>query len=494
MSGMTPARVRFAPSPTGYLHIGGLRTALYNYLLARKTGGSFLLRIEDTDQKRFVPDAEADILESLEWAGISFDEGPGSGGSSGPYHQSERTKIYRDISDQLLAQNRAYLAFDTEIELQAMRDRLKTDENTNPRYDFRSRNTMRNSLSLPEEEVTALLQAGVPHVVRLKIEPGKTVSFRDIVRGDVQFETENIDDQVLIKSDALPTYHLANVVDDHLMRITHVIRGEEWLSSTPKHVLLYQSLGWQTPEMAHLPLILSPTGGKLSKRSADRAGIPVFVRDYREAGYEPAALINFLALLGWNPGDERELFRLPELSESFSLERVGQSGVQFDLMKLQWFNEHYLRNRSADDIAAEIQPLLLESGLNPTLEYLSGVVELMRERISLPSDLLKSRYFFEEPTSYDEQAVRKRWKDDSRDLVEAYADKIEAIETFDTESIELRLRELAEDRDIGAGRIIHPVRLTTTGVAVGPGLFELLVMLGQEQTVRRLRTGALELG
>ncbi len=491
---MTPVRVRFAPSPTGYLHIGGLRTALYNYLFARKHGGSFVLRIEDTDQKRFVHDAEADILESLAWAGISFDEGPGLDGAFGPYHQSERSEIYREIADQLLTRHDAYVAFDTEEELQAMRDRLTTDEYANPRYDWRSRTQMRNSLSLDKEEVAVLLRAGIPHVVRLKIEPGNTVSFRDLIRNDVQFDTENIDDQVLIKSDGLPTYHLANIVDDHLMGITHVIRGEEWLSSTPKHLLLYQALGWEPPEMAHLPLILSPSGGKLSKRSAERAGIPVFVREYREAGYEPAALINFLALLGWNPGDERELFDLSGLSNSFSLTRVGQSGVQFDLKKLQWFNEHYLRNRSSKDIASIIHPMLGKSGLEATLDYLEEVVELMRERISFPSDLLKSRYFFEEPTSYDEQAVRKRWKDDSRELIEAYADKLEAVESFDVESIEIALRELAEERDIGAGKIIHPVRLTTSGVAAGPGIFELLVLLGKEQTVCRLRRGALKLG
>lgn len=491
---MTPVRVRFAPSPTGHLHIGGLRTALYNYLFARKHGGSFVLRIEDTDQKRFMPDAEADILESLAWAGLSFDEGPGLDGAFGPYHQSERSEIYREIADQLLAQNDAYLAFDTEEELQAMRDRLTSDEVVNPRYDCRSRTKMRNSLSLSKEEVAALLKADIPHVVRLKIEPGNMVSFRDLIRGDVQFESINIDDQVLIKSDGLPTYHLANVVDDHLMGITHVIRGEEWLSSTPKHILLYQALGWEPPEMAHLPLILSPSGGKLSKRSADRAGIPVSVKVYRDAGYESAALINFLALLGWNPGDERELFDLSGLSNSFSLTRVGQSGVQFDLKKLQWFNEHYLRNRSAEDIASEIQPMLGQSGLKPDLDYLVDVVDLMRERISFPSDLLKSKYFFEEPSSYDEQAVRKTWKDDSRELVEAYADKLEALESFDVGSLEIALRDLAEDRDISARKIIHPVRLTASGMAAGPGLFELLALIGKEQTIRRLRAGALKLG
>ncbi|MEX0746711.1 MAG: glutamate--tRNA ligase, partial [Rhodothermales bacterium] len=331
-------RVRFAPSPTGYLHIGGLRTALYNYLFARKHGGAFLLRIEDTDQERFVPDAEADILDSLEWAGLEYDEGPRKGGPFEPYYQSRRKETYAAHSRELVDAGHAYYAFDTVADLERMRERHAREGEPPAKYDARTRMEMSNSLTLPREDVEKRLAAGEEHVIRLRVPTGDVVRFDDLIRGTVSFDSSTVDDQVLIKSDGLPTYHLANVVDDHLMRITHVIRGEEWLSSTPKHALLYRYFGWTMPEMAHLPLIMSPAGGKLSKRNSETLGIPVNVRQYREAGYEPEAVVNFLAFLGWNPGTEKEIFSLEELIQSFSIERVGSSSVQFNLDKLRWYN------------------------------------------------------------------------------------------------------------------------------------------------------------
>ncbi|HYE94977.1 MAG TPA: glutamate--tRNA ligase, partial [Rubricoccaceae bacterium] len=345
-------RVRFAPSPTGLLHIGGLRTALYNYLLARQAGGAFLLRIEDTDQARYVEEAEADIIGSLRWAGLAYDEGPERGGPHAPYYQSQRSALYREAAEHLVKAGHAYFAFDTEEELDVMRARHQSPENPTPKYDAVTRKEMRNSLTLGEEEARQRVVAGEAFVVRLKVPEGETIRFTDLIRGEVTFETSELDDQVLLKSDRMPTYHLANVVDDHAMGITHVVRGEEWLPSTPKHFLLYRAFGWAMPQMAHLPLILSPSGGKLSKRNAETMGIPVSVRQYREAGYEPEALLNFLALLGWHPDDEQELFSLRELVEAFRLERVSRSGAKFDLDKLKWMNGQVLRALAPEELAA----------------------------------------------------------------------------------------------------------------------------------------------
>ncbi len=489
---MKDVRVRFAPSPTGYLHIGGLRTALYNYLFARRYGGKLILRIEDTDRTRLVDDAEDDILQCLVWAGISFDEGPGLGGEFGPYRQSERSHIYQDYASRLVETGHAYYAFDTAEEIDEMRKRHASTENQ--KYDASTRMEMCNSLVLGEDEVAERISSGEPYVIRLHVHPGHVVTFSDLIRGTVSFDSGTIDDQVLVKSDRLPTYHLANIVDDHLMGVTHVIRGEEWLPSTPKHILLYRALGWNPPQMAHLPLIMSPTGGKLSKRNAEKMGIPVTVKQYREEGYEPDALLNFLALLGWNPGDERELLDLGELVQAFSLERVGQSGVQFDLNKLKWYNEHYLRQRSAEDVARDVEKLLEAAGIISNRAYVVAIIELMRERISFPSDILESRYFFRDPVAIDEASARKRWKEDSAELVEEYANRIEQLESFDHDTLENVLREIAEERDIGAGRIIHPVRLAVSGVSFGPGLFDLLHILGRETVVRRLRSSARILG
>ncbi|WP_457653496.1 glutamate--tRNA ligase [Rhodocaloribacter sp.] len=488
-------RVRFAPSPTGLLHIGGLRTALYNYLFARKHGGRFVLRIEDTDRSRYVEEAEADILDSLAWAGLTYDEGPVKGGPHAPYHQSERKEAYDRYARALLDAGHAYVAFDTPEEIERMRKERATPENPAPKYDATTRMHMTNSLTLSAEEVRRRLAAGEPHVIRLKVDPGETVTFRDLIRGEVTFATAEIDDQVLVKSDGMPTYHLANVVDDHLMRITHVIRGEEWLPSTPKHVLMYRAFGWEPPEMAHLPLILSPTGGKLSKRNADKMGIPVSVRQYREDGYEPEALINFLAFLGWNPGDEREIFRLPELVEAFSIERVGSSGVQFNLDKLRWYNEQYLRMMTPGELVEKARPYLEKEGLTADEAYLRRVAELMRERISFAKDLATAaRYFFEDPAAYDPKGVKKRWKADAAELVAAYADRLEALDPFDEASVEAALRALAEEKGVGAGRIIHPVRLALSGVTFGPSLFAMMEVLGKETCLRRLRRAVEVLG
>ncbi|MDX1430704.1 MAG: glutamate--tRNA ligase, partial [Rhodothermales bacterium] len=462
-------------------------TALYNYLFARSRGGTFVLRIEDTDRTRFVSDAEQDIISSIRWAGLDYDEGPDVDGPQGPYRQSERRLQYMTAAERLVELGHAYYAFDTAEELERMRQRLQADGNPSPSYDVGSRSTMRNSLTLGASEVESLLSKGEPYVVRLKVPEGETLSFVDAIRGEVSFESTEIDDQVLVKSDGMPTYHLANVVDDHAMEITHVIRGEEWLPSTPKHILLYRYLGWTPPQMAHLPLILSPTGGKLSKRKADAQGIPVLVRDYISSGYEPEALVNYLAFLGWNPGTEQEIFTIDELAAAFSLERVGQSGVQFDADKLRWMNEQHLRGLDDKELLARVRPSLSDEGLAANEDYLSQVLELMRDRISLSTDLSDSRYFFEDPKEYDDAGVRKRWKDDSATLLTAYADALDQVATFDAASTEESLREIAEQNEAGAGRIIHPVRLALTGVTFGPGLFELMELLGRETCVRRIR-------
>ncbi len=483
-------RVRFAPSPTGQLHIGGLRTALYNFLLARKHGGTFILRIEDTDRSRFVPDAEQDIIDSLRWAGMEFDEGPGKGGVHAPYHQSERFDLYKSAAEKLLADGRAYIAFDTPEDIDALRERLTTKENPAPKYDLSTRGSMTNSLTLSEDEVQRRLDAGDPHVVRLLVPEGETIRFHDLIRGEVAFDSTEVDDQILVKSDGMPTYHLANVVDDHAMEITHVIRGEEWLSSVPKHMLLYEYLGHKPPQMAHLPLILSPAGGKLSKRSADTLGIPLNVKQYREAGYEPEALVNFLAFLGWNPGTEQEVFSMEELIEAYTVQRTGQSGVQLDLNKLDWYNAQFIRRLSAKDIASRSRDAV-EVAVGPVDEgKLLAVADLMRERITFANDLADSTYFFRGPDTYDETGLKKRWKEDSAELVGLYADLLESNASFTEASAEAAMRDLAETQGVGFAQIIHPVRLAVTGVTIGAGMFETLVVIGKEECVRRLREAA----
>lgn len=478
-------RVRFAPSPTGYLHIGGLRTALYNYLLARKHDGTFLLRIEDTDRSRFVADAERDILECLEWAGIEFDEGPGKGGEYGPYHQSRRSKLYEEIAEQLLRSGHAYVAFDTPEEIEEMKNRYRSDSNPNPRYDFSTREGMTNSLTLSTEGVSNRLSDGDEHVVRLLVKPGQALTFDDAIRGKVTFNSDTVDDQILVKSDGLPTYHLANIVDDHFMEITHVIRGEEWLPSTPKHILIYRALGWDMPQMAHLPLIMSPTGGKLSKRNAEKQGIPVSVAQYRAQGYEPEALVNFLALLGWNPGDGRELLDMSEMIEAFSLERVGQAGVQFDLQKLEWYNEQVLRSRPVEEIARSVGPELCRKYGDFQQSYIEMAVEMMLQRISFEKDILDADFLFKDPISYDEKSVSKRWKEDSSQILQSYSNRIAGLDIWSGESLENELKVMIDESGIGMGKIMFPVRLALTGQPSGPGVYEIMVLLGRETVIRR---------
>lgn len=480
-------RVRFAPSPTGYLHIGGLRTALYNFLLARKHGGTFVLRVEDTDRTRFVEDAEADILSSLTWAGIQFDEGPGLNGGYGPYRQSERSTRYAEVANHLIEHEKAYIAFDSSEEIDALKERLRTPENPSPRYDHETRLSMSNSLTMSSEDVARKVAAGEEYVVRLLVTPGSQIKFTDVIRGEVEFDSATVDDQVLVKSDGLPTYHLANIVDDHDMAITHIIRGEEWLPSTPKHVLLYQAMGWDVPQMAHLPLILSPTGGKLSKRNADKQGIPVSVSQYREAGYEAHALVNFLAMLGWNPGDDREVFSMEELIEAFSLERVGQSGVQFDLQKLEWFNEHWLRSRSDSDIADELETSIQDTFSDVSREHLVEAVALMKDRLSFASDLLEAEYLFRRPSSYDEKSVAKRWKDDSPVVLAAFADSLESVDEWTLDKLEEALQTFVEIHEMGMGKIMFPIRLALSGQPSGPGLYEMMALFGKDETIARFR-------
>lgn len=526
-------RVRFAPSPTGLLHIGGLRTALYNYLFARHHGGTFVLRIEDTDRTRYIEEAEKDILESLHWADLIPDEGPlvaGEGeespdtgataekrsrnedkktttdrqkftGKYGPYHQSARKERYMAYAQQLLDSGYAYYAFDTAGELEQMRERLRTPGNPTPKYDPVTRTEMRNSLTLPEEEVKRLLDEGAEMVIRLKIPFGETVRFDDLVRGPVSFETDGLDDQVLVKADGMPTYHLANVVDDYEMAISHVIRGEEWLSSAPKHVLLYRYLGWEPPAMAHLPLIMSPGGGKLSKRNAEEEGIPVNVRDYRSGHYERNAVINFLALLGWSPGEDREVLTPAEMISEFSLDRVGKSGAIFDFKKLMWFNEQYMRERSNEDLAEELTALAEEHGIPADVyhnkAYMAGVVGLLKERVSrLPDFLEAGQFFFEPPSEYDEKAAKKGWKEGALERVAKYRDRIDGLDetSFNAERLKQILTEVIEEEGVGFGKLMMPLRVAVTGTGSGPDLFATMELLGQKEVLWRLNVAIERLG
>lgn len=488
MAPKAAVRVRFAPSPTGLLHIGGLRTALYNYLLARQQGGSFILRVEDTDQERFVEEAEADILESLAWADLTYDEGPLTGGDVGPYYQSQRKEIYLKYVDELIDKGQAYYAFDSKEELDEMRTRLTTADNPSPRYDSVSRRHMKNSFTLDAAEVKQLIDRGTPYVIRLKVPKEGAVQFDDLVRGNVNIAVSEVDDQVLLKSDGLPTYHLANVVDDHLMGITHIIRGEEWLPSTPKHILLYRAFGWTPPQMAHLPLILSPTGGKLSKRNADKMGIPVSVHQYRDAGYEPEALINFLAMLGWNPGTEQEIFSLDELVEVFSIDRIGSAGVQFNLDKLKWYNQQYIKSFDADTLLDRAGALLRKAGIDVDAAYLTSVLGLMQERLVFMHDLLEEgRFYFEDPTSYDEKAVKKRWKEDAPELLNGFVEALSKLPTHEALAVEQTLKAFVEVRETGMGRLMAPLRISLSGVGHGPDLFKTIEVLGLETCKRRIQ-------
>ncbi len=492
-------RVRFAPSPTGPLHIGGVRTALFNYLFARQHGGDFVFRIEDTDSHRFVPGAEEYIIESFKWLGIKFDEGVSFGGDHGPYRQSERRDIYKKYVDQLLADGKAYYAFDTPEELDAKRAEIQ-----NFQYDARTRMQMRNSLSLPEAEWRQMIADGEQYVVRFLITPGIEVHVNDMIRGDVVIKSDILDDKVLYKSaDELPTYHLANIVDDHLMEISHVIRGEEWLPSAPLHVLLYRAFGWEDtmPRFAHLPLLLKPEGkGKLSKRDGDRLGFPVFPLEwhdpktgevssgYRESGYFPEAVVNFLALLGWNPGTEQELFSLEELVEAFDISKCSKSGAKFDYQKGIWFNHEYILRKSNEEIADLFAPIVANNGVDESMERIRTVVSLMKDRVSFVRELWDlCSFFFLPPTEYDEKTVRKRWKEYSAQQMTELAEVLEGIDDFSIEGQEPVVMKWGEDKGYKLGDIMNAFRLALVGIGKGPGMFDISAFLGKEETLRRLR-------
>lgn len=490
-------RVRFAPSPTGLLHIGGLRTALFNYLFAKgHPEGTFILRIEDTDRSRYVEEAEQDIIKALEWCGMAIDEGPNNGGDVGPYRQSERKEIYGKYAEQLVEQGNAYYAFDSTEELDDMRERLKKSGNPSPKYDSITRMSMTNSLTLSQDEVDRRLEDGEDYIIRLKVPRRKTVRFEDEVRGFVSFESNQLDDQVLLKSDGMPTYHLANVVDDHLMEITHVIRGEEWLSSTPKHILLYNYLGWEPPKTAHLPLIMSPSGGKLSKRKAETEGIPINAQDYIEQDFEPEALINFLAYLGWSPGDDTEIHSLKELTELFTLDRVSKSGAVFDYKKLTWYNEHYLREKSAEELCPRVQALAEKAGFNPDKEYLLQVIDLMKERAAKVEDFIAhGHFFFEDPEEYDERALKK-WKPGTAEILQDYANEISQLSHNDCKAdiLKEKIEDVMDDHDIGYGKIMAPLRVAVSGMGFGPHLTPMMELLGKETVLRRIADAVEKLG
>ena len=503
-------RVRFAPSPTGGLHIGGLRTALYNYLFARHQGGSFVLRIEDTDQARKVAGAEAYIREALDWAGISPDESPWQGGSYGPYRQSERLDVYRQYAEQLVATGHAYYAFDTPEELQAMRELLQAAKAAQQQYGIATRKQMTNSLTLPEAETRQRLQSGEPFVIRLKVPADRTVVVEDIIRGRVEVASEQIDDKVLLKSDGYPTYHLANVVDDHLMQITHVIRGEEWLPSAPLHVLLYQLLGWEDtmPAFAHLPLLLKPEGsGKLSKRDADKHGFPIFplawtdprtgeeAAGFREEGYLPEAVVNFLALLGWNPGTDEELFDHQRLIELFDLQRINKGGVKFDIEKARWFNQQYLKNTPAETLADWFAEQAARHGVTCPPDKAVAIAGALRERITLIPDLWQQGAFFLiAPDSYDEKTARKKWSPEVAAVLQDFADRLDEKLVQDGEATKQALWETAQTHGMGIGKVMPGLRLALTGSGGGPDLMTIIAILGAEETRQRIARAVERLG
>ncbi|MGB0176467.1 MAG: glutamate--tRNA ligase [Owenweeksia sp.] len=495
-------RVRFAPSPTGPLHMGGVRTALYNYLFAKKHGGEFILRIEDTDQTRFVKGAEDYIIESLKWCHILPDEGQGFSGNYGPYRQSERKSLYRKYADQLIESGHAYYAFDTAEELDQMRDMAKQAGTANWQYNHVTRNSMKNSLTLSQQEVNERLERDEPYVIRIKLPRNEEVKFHDIIRGWVSVNTNNMDDKVLFKSDGMPTYHLANIVDDRLMDITHVIRGEEWLPSAPLHILLYRYLGWEEerPEFAHLPLLLKPDGnGKLSKRDGDRLGFPVFplqwrnsengeiFSGYREQGYFADAFVNMLAFLGWNPGTDQELFTMQELIDSFTLERVNKAGARYDHDKTRWFNQQYLRAQSDEQLGLLFQEELYENQIEVSHEYATDVARVMKERAYFVKDMLdEGQYFFEAPVVYDAKTVEKKWNAEAREHVANLKQHFETLQFFDAETLEKTFKAYLEERSVGFGKVGPGFRLAITGLGMGPSMFEVCAILGKQETISRM--------
>lgn len=501
-------RVRFAPSPTGALHIGGVRTALYNYLLARKHQGQFILRIEDTDQNRFVPGAEQYIMDTLQWLGIEPDEGPVQGGPFGPYRQSERKDLYQKYAQQLVEKDKAYYAFDTPGELEAMRERLEAAKVAAPQYNAISREWMKNSLTLPQEEVTSRLRSGEPYVVRFKMPHKETIRFYDQVRGWVKVETATLDDKVLIKSDGMATYHLASVVDDYLMQTTHVIRGEEWLPSAPLHILLYQYFDWEQvmPQFIHLPLLLKPEGnGKLSKRDADKHGFPIFpigwhdpitknyIPGFREKGYLPEALINFLALLGWSSGNNQELFSKEALIEAFSIERIGKSGVKFDIQKANWFNQQYLRQKSDRELTSYLTTDLEKHHIPYNIQQVERVCHLLKERATFPQDFwIEGQVFFQPPSTYDTAAVEKKWTPQLHRALEEFVQILANLKDFEAGNIKEVLVTFLNDQKIKLNEMMPVIRIALMGKTVGPDLMQSMEILGHMESIRRIKA-ALEI-
>ncbi len=494
-----PVRVRFAPSPTGPLHIGGVRTALYNYLFAKKHGGTFIIRIEDTDQTRFVPGAQEYIMDALAWCGIMPTEGPGLGGEYGPYVQSERKSMYRAYADQLVENGHAYIAFDTAEDLDKMRDQAKQMGMPNWQYNSTTRTSMKNSLTLPADEVQRRIDDGEPYVIRMKMPRNKDIRFEDAIRSWVVVNTNNLDDKVLFKSDGMPTYHLANIVDDHTMEISHVIRGEEWLPSAPLHIMLYEAFGWEAPTFAHLPLLLKPDGnGKLSKRDGDRLGFPVFPTNwttkegelysgYREQGYFSGAFINMLAFLGWNPGTTQEIFSLDELVASFSLARVSKAGAKFDPDKTRWFQQQYLRSTPDEDLAGLLSQIL-DKDYDKT--RLTTICRLMKERATFVKDILtEGSFLFDAPTEYDEKTTRKKWKGQADELMSEWKTELASIESFDAPTIESTFKAFITSKELGIGAVLPLFRLLVTGKGMGPSMFEIAEFLGQEECVSRIEAG-----
>lgn len=495
-------RVRFAPSPTGALHIGGVRTALYNYLFAKKHGGTMILRVEDTDQSRFVPGAEDYISKALSWIGIYPDESPEKGGPYTPYRQSERKEMYMQYANQLIDNGHAYYAFDTPEELDEMRERLKAARVDSPQYNSITRMQMKNSLTLPEAEVKTRLDSGDPYVIRFKVPRKEEVRLNDMVRGWVMVHSSAMDDKVLMKSDGMPTYHLANVVDDHLMKITHVIRGEEWLPSAPLHVLLYKFLGWEDtmPQFAHLPLLLKPDGnGKLSKRDGLKHGFPVFpiswvdedtgiiMNGFKEEGYLPEAFLNFIAFLGWNPGTQQELFSLDELIKEFSIERIGKAGTKFDINKAKWFNQQYIKQKPSTELAEYLLTSLKVHGIPASEDYATKVCDLMKERVVFPQELWEEgKYFFLMPDSYDEKVAQKKWNEEAVEVLEGFSQAISHLDNLSAEKAHEVLNSVLEERDIHLGKVMQAFRLAVTGKGGGPDLMQIISLLGKNEVQKRI--------
>jgi glutamyl-tRNA synthetase len=501
---MSQVRVRFAPSPTGPLHIGGVRTALYNFLFARKHNGVFILRIEDTDQGRFVEGAEEYIMESLKWCGIVVDEGINEGGKYGPYRQSDRKAIYRQYADMLIEKGDAYYAFDTQEQLEILRTEAEKTGNTFI-YNAAIRGKLQNSLSMDEKAWKEKLAKGEPFVIRYKMPSDEEISFNDMIRGEIVVNTNTLDDKVLFKSDGMPTYHLANIVDDHLMEISHVIRGEEWLPSLPLHFLLYRSFGWEKPLFAHLPLLLKPDGkGKLSKRDGDKMGFPVFplfwpygetAKGYREEGYYPEAFINMIAFLGWNPGTEQEIFSMNELINAFSIERVGKSGSRFDPEKAKWFNHIYLQKRTNNQLAMEFREFLRAEGYQYDIVELESLVALVKERVSFVKDIWEQTdFFFKAPATYDKEVVAKRWKDDSSGLMLELKTVLDGISEFSASNTETVVKAWIESKGYNTGSVMNAFRLAVVGASRGPHMYDIISWIGKEETLKRLDKAVLEIG